>query len=736
MFSMIEFSDFSILAWRVRGAKSATAKRNIRDVLVRNKPSVVIITEPRIPLASVDQFWNSTGYKCIGCVDPSGFAGGIWVFSNDGAAKFTVIDSFQQAISFTVSKNTSSWNFSAIYASPVPGIRTRLWNHLRGFLHNSQSPWVLLGDFNEILYPEDNFGGQFRPNSAGNFMKNLEDCNMQDLGFKGPRFTWHKYANGIRKISKRLDWGFCSLDWRIKFPEASVTMLPRAYSDHHPILLRCSGYLPSPNSRSFRFEAAWTTHPDFDEVVSMAWSKGNKDVSNCLFNMREDALEFNREKFGNIFRRKRTILARLEGIHRILQSRDSVALMNLERDLQKDFNRILEQEEILWFQKSRELSIKFGDKNTRYFHAQTVVRRKRNKVEGLFLRDGQWATDPSLLQEEALEYFQDLFCYNDTRTQDNIILERHPSVSPVAAEDLSRGVSKEEVWNALKYINTFKAPGPDGFQPIFFKKYWHIVGDDIHKLVSDAFRKGYFNPSLADTLIVLIPKVDAPKKITEFRPISQCNVVYKILTKVSVNRIRPLLNDLISPLQSSFIPGRGTRDNILIAQEIIHYISHTRSQQGALAFKIDLEKAYDRVNWEFLANTLNDFGFPERIIKLIMFCVSCPTFTILWNGGKLPSFAPRRGLRQGDPLSPYLFVMCMEKLSLLIQKKVDQRQWQPLSCSRGGPKVSHLLFADDVLLFTKANISQARVVSSTLKEFCRVSGLKILLNRRFLLQLM
>lgn len=140
-------------------------------------------------------------------------------------------------------------------------------------------------------------------------------------------------------------------------------------------------------------------------------------------------------------------------------------------------------------------------------------------------------------------------------------------------------------------MKSFKAPGSDGFQPFFFKHYWNIVRDKVHDIVRSAFREGSFDCSLTETMIVLIPKEDNPTKISKFRPINLCNVVYKLITKVLVNRIRLFLLDFISPLQSSFIPRHSTHDDILVAQEIIHFINKSSSKKGALAFKIHLENS-------------------------------------------------------------------------------------------------------------------------------------------------
>lgn len=150
-----------------------------------------------------------------------------------------------------------------------------------------------------------------------------------------------------------------------------------------------------------------------------------------------------------------------------------------------------------------------------------------------------------------------------------------------------------------------------------------------------------------------------------------------------------------------------------------------KGKKGFLLFKIDFEKAYDMVDWNFLNTTLNEFGFPSQTVELIMNCTTSTSLSLKWNGEKLNSFQPNRGLRQGDPMSPYLFVLCMEKLALLIQEKVHDRKWNPIRIDRNGPAISHLFFADDCLLFTQAKSSQVRLVQEVLHTFCLASGLKI-----------
>ena len=203
------------------------------------------------------------------------------------------------------------------------------------------------------------------------------------------------------------------------------------------------------------------------------------------------------------------------------------------------------------------------------------------------------------------------------------------------------------------------------------------------------------------------------------------NSVYKIITKIIVARIRPHLDSLVSPHQTAFIPSRRGVDNAIIVQELIHTIGRAKGNRGFKAIKIDLEKAYDRIEWSFIREMLTLFNFPVNLIKLIMNCVSSVSTSLLFNGGSLDPFLPSKGIRQGDPLSPYLFILCMEFLGHLIEEKCAAKLWNPVKASRSGPAFSHLFFADDLVLFTSANSENCAAISSVLQEFCAKSGQKV-----------
>ena len=194
-----------------------------------------------------------------------------------------------------------------------------------------------------------------------------------------------------------------------------------------------------------------------------------------------------------------------------------------------------------------------------------------------------------------------------------------------------------------------------------------------------------------NTTIVMIPKVENPDKVAQFRPISLCNVVYKVISKVLSSRLKIILPDIISHHQSAFVPGRLITYNILLAYECIHTMKNKKGKRGLCAVKLDMHKAYDRVEWCFLEKIMIKLGFDQRWVKLVMACVKSVKYRIRFNSVETEMITPTRGLRQGDPLSPYLFLMVAEGLSCMIQGAEERGELEGVRICREAPVVSHLL---------------------------------------------
>jgi hypothetical protein len=256
-----------------------------------------------------------------------------------------------------------------------------------------------------------------------------------------------------------------------------------------------------------------------------------------------------------------------------------------------------------------------------------------------------------------------------------------------------------------------------------------VCGTQITQEVLQALNYGVIPEGWNDTTVVLIPKVDDPESITQRRPISLCNVIYKIISKMLAHRLKVILPEVISPMQSAFVPGRLITDNVLVGYECVHSIKNKRSgTNGLCAVKLDMHKVYGRVEWIFLENMMRKMGFADRWIGLMMACVSSVRYQVRFNSEKTDMFFPTRGLRQGDPLSPYLFLLCAEGLSsLLLHEEVGGIDG--VRVCRNAPSVSHLLFADDSLILMKADMNNATSLQQVLDTYCANSGQMVSLSK-------
>lgn len=336
-----------------------------------------------------------------------------------------------------------------------------------------------------------------------------------------------------------------------------------------------------------------------------------------------------------------------------------------------------------------------------------------------------WIFDKDLVKAHFVDYFTKLFTEEGGGNLFAVPQDVFQELPLRDWETIQRPYKTMEIDQVIKNMKALKAPGPDGFQALFYKNNWALVSKNVYTLVLDVLEGRGIPENLNDTHITLIPKVEHPEAASQFRPIGLCNVIYKIITKVIVNRLKPVLPFLISNTQSSFVPGRQITDNIVIMQEVLHTMKKKQGTKGYMAIKIDFEKAYDRLRWAFIRDTLLQMQIPYLLVNVIMQCISTASLQVLWNGEPTQPFYPSRGIRQGDPLSPYLFVMCMERLYQTIEEAIVNNKWRPIRASRNGPLLSNLFFADDIVLFAEADIDQANVINDCLTRFCLASGQKI-----------
>ncbi|CAJ2670980.1 unnamed protein product [Trifolium pratense] len=346
------------------------------------------------------------------------------------------------------------------------------------------------------------------------------------------------------------------------------------------------------------------------------------------------------------------------------------------------------------------------------------------QVDGVTLE----GVDP--IRQAVFSHFESLFKAPNVERHgvDNLQFKR---LNQVECVSLIKPFTEGEVKTAVWYCDSYKSPGPDGINFGFIKDFWTELRGDILRFLSEFHRNGKLSKGINSTFIALIPKIDSPQRLNDFRPISLVGSLYKILAKVLANRLRLVIGSVISESQSAFVENRQILDGILIANEAVD--EARRSKKELMLFKVDFEKAYDSVDWGYLDDVMGRMAFPTLWKKWIRECVCTATASVLVNGSPTDEFSLRRGLRQGDPLSPFLFLLAAKGFNVLMEAMVSRNLFTGYSIGEHSPiSVSHLQFADDTLLLGVKSWANVRALRAVLVLFETMSGLKVNFNKSML----
>ncbi|KAL8126450.1 hypothetical protein AgCh_013655 [Apium graveolens] len=412
----------------------------------------------------------------------------------------------------------------------------------------------------------------------------------------------------------------------------------------------------------------WTRSDQCEPVIRSSW----KQSIGCPSDVLQENLEscrtcltkWSKECFGN----NKLLIKSLTDRLRVVQNYPPTeANRKLQHQILEQIDELEIREEMYWHQLARVNWINYGDANTRFFHLTASYRE---------------------IKEAVRNHFQDIF-----KSAGNRDFSRLISLIPrIISEDMNHSLCKEvtdaEILRAVNQLGPLKAPGKDGFPGFFF--------------------------------------VPNPENLTQFRPISLCNFIYRIISKILANRLKPFMKLLITPQQSAFMPGRQIQDSIVVAHECFHHITHKKKGSVAeMAIKLDLNKAFDRVEWDFLLAIMNKMGFDSRWQNWIFQCISTTSLDFFINDEEFCSLKAQKGVRQGDPISPYLFLLIADVLSRSLLNAIQDGSLSGIKMARQYPEVSHILFADDSLIFLHANELVAGKFLSILEEYCEASGQQI-----------
>eukprot|EP00253_Pinus_taeda_P009219 PITA_09219 len=634
---------------------------------------------------------------------------------------------------FTELRHTASNLSLALFNLYVPvhyEEKKECWRSLSEFLEqNSPSNLVLGGDLNIILDLKEKKGGIQSKDPFSRIVGSLiQRWDLVDLKPVKGKFTWTNNRTGDNHIAARLDRFLINsslmMDNRIVFSK----ILPKLTSDHKPILF-CLKEEEDLGPLPFRFSPLWAGNDGFMDIVQATW---RMDVNGSpsyvweqkLKNVKSALKVWIKKSIQSPNRQWKEAISQLEGIQFEMENTfPSASELAQEKLAQKNVYCSFRKEEEYWRLKSRILWLKSGDRNTSYFHKQCRARLSRNHITEITSSSGQVFKGFAQIQEAATNHFRELLSAerNGEEEDETDFLSVIPSlVSEEANASLTSPATEEEITNIVWSMDPDKAPGPDGFSIHFYRIYWETIKFDLFRMIRGVLKKAKMGGGTKSTFLALIPKETNPRSFDKYRPISLCNSSYKIVAKLLANRIKPLLQNLISPAQGGFVKGRQILDNVIQIQEALHS-SYARKEQGMI-IKLDMSNAFDRVNRSFLFRVLEAFGFCQDFINIIKACIDNVWIAPFVNGRPTEFFSATKGLRQGCPLSPFLFILMADSLSRKLSQEQHRGSIPGIRIVQDTPSVNHALFVDDALLLGGASLRMAKAFKSTLQKFCNATG--------------
>jgi ribonuclease HI/exonuclease III len=729
-----------IISWNVRGINASDKRQRIKQQLDSSKADIILLQETKLSQGNYEKSIMTWKGWCSVHMQGMGASGGLGILWNPKTVQVQLIQQQANWQLVKVQHFQLTFHLFNVYGPSATNDKRRLWETLTGVIQSIQVLNVIMGgDFNAILNADEKIGGICPPaRTIQDFSSFLLDNDFLDVIPDSGGYTWTNKKMGFHQIAERLDRFLISQLWRIQNYSISSAILSFAGSDHFPIELLIN--LPSlahhNHKPSFKFEEMWFRHPQFHHLLRVWWLnaprvKGTKMYQfwSKLKHMKTQIKKWNKFVFKNVFSEKEVVKKKLYQInnHVIHHGLDSDTFLQ-QKHLQEEWEELCSREEAFWRQKSRELWLQEGDKNTKFFHATAKQNQASRAIFSIKDSDsGNLITTFEGIQQEGVKFFKNLLDPQEadvlSHQHQEELLNNIPTL--VTAQDncmLMAPFTMAELHTVVFSMSPDKSPGPDGFSVLFFQRCWDFICWELLAALEESRKSKSMLCNFNTTNIALIPKVKDPKTFADFRPISLCNVIYKIFTTAIYFRLKKLIPSLISPEQAGFVPGREALEGALVAHETLHSIKTHRIQ--SFIIKLDMMKAYDRLRWDFLFKVLDKFGFSAAWCKWVKACISGAWFSIIINGSPSGFFSCSQGIRQGDPLSPILFILMAEAFSRPIKSQQVQGLWKGAPIANTNESVTHSFFADDTL-FGYASIQEARQIRRTLQAYTLASGQKV-----------
>jgi hypothetical protein len=460
--------------------------------------------------------------------------------------------------------------------------------------------------------------------------------------------------------------------------------------------------------KPFRFNNFWLTHRQIEEVVNLSWSRSRPAewmavrLSAKLKTLKADLKGWHAQTFGRLDDRIGALVVTLKILD--LKAETVVLTPNEMEARIKGFHDLwdlLRAKETQLFQQSRTKSLREGDVNSGFFHASIKMRKRRNSILALRVGD-RWVESVHEIRAEVLDFFK---CHFSDLEVDRPTLDGVPlnSISEVDSAGLTAPFGEEEIRGVILTSDGSKFPGPDVFNFTFYKRFWDLLKGDVGMMFDQFYHSTTLPRGFSSYFVTLIPKVHSPTSLGDFCPIPLLGSIYKLVAKVLAGRLAPVMDKLISSNESAFIKSCQLVDGVVAVNEIIDFARKAR--KDCLIFKVDFEKAYDSVSWNFLEYMMRQLGFSVMPCRWIRACVCCGNLSVLVNGCPTDEINIQKGLKQGDPLAPFHFWLVVEGLSGLVRSAEARGLYHGFKVGNSGLSISHLQYANDTLLLGEATMT-------------------------------
>lgn len=656
--------------WNVRGFNKDLKHSVVKDWVRKNNLEFGCIIETRVKESKAKSIiekvfgdWSyMTNYECS-------VGGKIWLVWKDSVCMTPVYKSDQLITCSVGLRGQEVFFCSFIYASNSVEGRKELWedlcHHQNSALFRDKA-WIAMGDFNEILDVEESLVLSSQGRSSGGmreFQAVALHCRFADMGYQGPKLTWcNKRDEGL--ICKKLDRVLINEVASLRFSSAYSVFESGGCSDHMRCIIQL---LPSVVKlrRPFKYVNAIGRLDSFLPMMQRYWDSTPRlyhstsamfRFSKKLKNLKPLIRDLGRE-LGNLTKKTKEAFD-------ILCEKQKQTLINPSEDLVREESEAYERwihiaglEEDHLKQCAKFHWLETGDQNNKTFHNAIRTRRAQNTIREIRREDGCVVLTHLEIKAEAERFFSGLLNKTPENYQGATSEDLEQLLTFRCTEEdcreLEKDVTEEEIRKVLFAMPSNKTSGPDGYPCEFFKQSWSVLAHDFTVSVQSVFRYGFMPKGVNSTVLALVPKKLDSMEMRDFRPIACCNVLYKVVSKIIANRLKVILPRIITANQSAFIQGRLLMENVLLASELVRGY-HKEDITPRCVMKIDISKAFDSVQWDFVLKSLEVLGVPSRFVHWIKLCVTTPSFSVQVSGELAGYFQSSRGLRQGCSLSRHI----------------------------------------------------------------------------------